>query len=314
MSRDRVVVVGAGLAGVICAQTLRRAGVPVAVLDRGRRIGGRMATRRVDRRPVDLGASYLTAADPGVVAVVEDWRRRGLARPWTDTFAVAGSPATTGPLRWGTPFGLRSLVEDLAEGLEVTSGITVDSVRRHGDGWLVGDRPARAVVLAMPDPQAHRLLDESTRVDLPTAAEFEPVLALVATWPDRTWDFDGLFVNDHPVLAWVADDGRRRGDDAPVLVAHSTPGFAAGHLDDPAAAKHALIRALSEVVGVPAPTATLIHRWTFARPSGARPQPYALTDHQLGLCGDGWAEKPRVEAAFLSGQSLGQALADRLDL
>lgn len=56
----RVVVVGAGIAGVACARELARAGVTVTVLDRGRRVGDRMAARRFDGRPVDLGASYLT--------------------------------------------------------------------------------------------------------------------------------------------------------------------------------------------------------------------------------------------------------------
>ena len=187
----------------------------MVLVDRGRRIGGRMASRRIDDRAVDLGASYLTVSDPVFGAVVDDWQRRGLARPWTDTFAVAGGEPKSGPLRWAAPGGLRSLVEDLASGLEVVDATTVREVRRRADGWSVDDRPASAVVLAMPDPQAHRLLGEDLRAELPAAASFEPVLALVATWSQRCWDFDGLFVNDHPSLAWVADDGRRRGDGAP---------------------------------------------------------------------------------------------------
>ena len=104
-------------------------------------------------------------------------------------------------------------------GLDVVDATTV-AVRatRPLTGWPVDDRPASAVVLAMPDPQAHRLLGDDLRAELPAAASFEPVLALVAGWAERCWDFDGLFVNDHESLAWVADDGRRRGDDAPVLV------------------------------------------------------------------------------------------------
>ena len=306
-----IVVVGAGLAGVACARTLREAGEPVVLVDRGRRIGGRMASRQVDERTVDLGASYLTVSDPVFGAVVEDWRCRGLARPWTDTFAVVDSEPTSGPLRWAAPQGLRSLVEDLAAGLEVVDATTVEAVRRADDGWWVDDRPASAVVLAMPDPQAHRLLGEDLRPELPAAAPFDPVLALVATWSQRCWDFDGLFVNDHPSLAWVADDGRRRGDGAPVLVAHTTSAYAAQHLEDPAAAGPEVSRALQAVLEVPEPISTLVHRWTFARPAAGRDEPYALTESGLGLCGDGWAEKPRVEAAYLSGRALAGALLAR---
>ena len=306
-----IVVVGAGLAGVACARTLQEAGEPVVLIDRGRRIGGRMATRRIDDRVVDLGASYVTVSEPEFGAVVDDWERRGLARPWTDTFAVAGGEPTTGPVRWAAPGGLRSLVEDLAAGLEVVDATTVREVRRRADGWWVDERLASAVVLAMPDPQAHRLLEEDLRAELPAPAAFEPVLALVATWTQRCWDFKGLFVNDHPSLAWVADDGRRRGDGAPVLVAHSTPAYAADHLADPAAAGPELSRALQEVLGVPAPVSTFIHRWTFARPARGRAEPYTLTESGLALCGDGWAEKPRVEAAYLSGRAVAEALLAR---
>ena len=117
-----VVVVGAGLAGVACARELTEAGLDVRVLDRGHRPGGRMASRRLWGRPTDLGASYFTVDDPGFAAVVDDWSARGLAAPWTDAFTVLGEGerrTSTGPVRWGAPGGLRSLVEDLASDLDV---------------------------------------------------------------------------------------------------------------------------------------------------------------------------------------------------
>jgi len=100
---DPVLVVGGGISGIAAAREVQRAGRSVVVCDRGRRLGGRMASRTTGGRPVDIGASYFTVSDPAFAAVVEDWRRRGPAREWTDTFAVYGDPeksATVGPLRW----------------------------------------------------------------------------------------------------------------------------------------------------------------------------------------------------------------------
>ncbi len=71
--RGRVVVVGAGIAGAACARELAAAGVPVRVVDRGHRPGGRMASRRLSERPVDLGASYLTVSGPDFAAVVAEF-------------------------------------------------------------------------------------------------------------------------------------------------------------------------------------------------------------------------------------------------
>lgn len=309
----RVVVVGAGLAGVACARELRSAGLDVRVVERGRVPGGRMATRALWDRRVDLGASYLTVDDPGFAAVVDDWAARGLAHEWADTFCVLGDGEPedkAGPVRWGAAHGLRSLVEDLAEGLGVERA-TVETVV---------DIDADAVVLAMPDPQAARLVE-----DHPVAAVldrgWDPVLAIAARWPSRTWDrvspsgrFDGAFVSDDADLSWIADDGRRRGDDAPVLVAHSTPDLARRHLDDPVGATPELVAALRRLLELGEPADVHVHRWTFARPVGEREAPFTLVegDRLVGVCGDGWGPTSKVETAWVSGTRLGRALAARL--
>lgn len=315
-----VVVVGAGLAGVACARELAAAGVGVRLVDRGRRVGGRMASRRLDGRPVDLGASYLTVGDDDFGVVVSDWEARGLARPWTDTFTVlepGAEPGTkSGPVRWGAQHGLRSLVEDLATGLDVELGTHLETLP-----------DASVVVLAMPDTQALRLLPPDPSYDAVRRRldrDYEPVLALAARWEARAWDLDGAFVNDHDVLGWVADDGRRRGDGAPVLVAHSTPAFAAPHLEDPQAAAGPMAAALRELLGLSEPVETYLHRWSLARPTGGRDRPYLLEtlgqggrggpgDRLVGVCGDGWGATSKVETAWRSGRDLGREIAQRLD-
>ncbi len=142
--------------------------------------------------------------------------------------------------------------------------------------------------------------------------EYEPVLALTATFETRTWSLDGAFVSDDATLGWIADDGARRGDAAPVLVAHSTSELAASHLEVPSRAEPIMIDALRRLLDLPAPRGAFVHRWSFARPAEAREQPYGLTERGVGFCGDGWHGKPRVEGAYLSGRALGEALAARL--
>ena len=320
--RTSVAVVGAGIAGAAGAPALAATGLDVRLLDRGSVPGGRMASRVLHGRAVDLGASYLTAREPDFEAVVDGWLARRLARPWTDRFHVATPDGfeglKVGPLRYGAPRGLRSLVLDLLTGLPVESGVEVTAVTRDRDGTLRVDGTAYdAVVLAMPDPQALRLLDvrlEEERAAL-SGSYWEPVLAVAVGYPERTWDdgFDGCFVNDSEVLGWVADDGRRRGDGAPVLVAHSTPDYAEGRLVDPPAALPpmlTLLRSLLELDAEPAWTVT--QRWSFARPAGSREQPFHLGAARVGLCGDSWGSS-RVETAWRSGHLLGEELARRLE-
>ncbi len=59
MARQRVVVVGAGIAGLTAAQRLKRAGKDVVVVEARDRIGGRIWTDRSTGAPVELGASWV---------------------------------------------------------------------------------------------------------------------------------------------------------------------------------------------------------------------------------------------------------------
>ncbi|MCK9932986.1 FAD-dependent oxidoreductase [Frankia sp. Mgl5] len=314
----KVIVAGGGIAGVACARELRARGVSVEVRDRGRVIGGRMASRWIDGRIVDTGASYFTARSPEFLEVVDDWLTRGLVRPWTHRFPVIDGPSATlsepvpGPLRYAAPHGIRSLVVDLATrgGLRVSQSSPISMVR---PGPVVDGEPVDAVVLAMPDPQALRHLDpdlDTERTEL-IGRRWSPALALLAGWEARGWPpLDGAFVHGDPTVAWIADDGRRRGDNAPVLVAHSTTEFAAGRLTDPRAAAGDLTAALRRLLGIPTdPAWTYVQRWTFARPEQPRERTYFLGQARVGLAGDGWGE-PRVESAWRSGTELARAIAE----
>lgn len=310
-----MVVVGAGIAGVACAGELARAGIPVELRERGRVPGGRMASKRFDGRPADLGAAYFTVDDPDFAQVAEGWRAAGLAREWTDTLVAYGPDGRTerpGPTRWAAPRGLRSLVEHLARDLPVVVDRLVLSVE---PGPVVDGRPCEAAVLAMPGPQAALLLDpalaEATRAV--GAQRWSPALTGVLRFPTRRWaDFRGAFVNDHPVLSLVCDDGDRRGDGAPVLVAHTTPEFAAGHLLQPTAAGPAVEQAVRDLLGLPEPAELRhVHRWTYATPTAGGDGTYHLDADGIGICGDAFG-RPRVQSAWRSGRDLGRALARRL--
>ncbi len=69
------------MAGLACAQALVRSGAEVALFDKSRGVGGRMASRRVmtalGEVSFDHGAQYMTARDPGFRLQVDAWREAG---------------------------------------------------------------------------------------------------------------------------------------------------------------------------------------------------------------------------------------------
>ena len=281
-----------------------------------------MASRRLrntgtefDDRVVDYGASYFTARDPDFLAVVKEMIEAGVVRPWTDTFHVhtegAMAGVRTGPMRYAAPAGLRSVVEHLAKSVpSIDTETHVERVEVTTTEVLADHYTAQRVALCMPQPQAERILVNDVLPDV--GITWEPVIAVTLVFEDRRWlEFDGVFVNDDPIITWIADDGRRRGDDAPVLVAHVNPVFAAGHLLEPSGVLPNAIAATMRVLGISNfPTWTWAHRWSLARPIAALDEEFWMhPELPVGLAGDAWAGGPRVEAAWLSGRALGRAMS-----
>ena len=74
-AKERVVVVGAGVAGLACARALARTGRRVVVLEGRDRVGGRVVTSRAwPDMPCDLGASWIqgTRGNP-LTALADEW-------------------------------------------------------------------------------------------------------------------------------------------------------------------------------------------------------------------------------------------------
>jgi renalase len=302
-----VAVVGAGIAGAACAQVLREAGIVVDLLERGRAPGGRLAAPTLHGRRVDLGAAYFTVKDDDFAGQVDRWQSAGLVREWTDTLDTVGADGrgrSSGPVRFAAADGLRSLVRDLVADVTVTNPVSSLDELDHD-----------VVVLAMPDPQAARLAGDAVEW-----VGYDPVIAVAAGWDERRWTLESAaFVNDDPDITLIADDGARRGDDAPVLVIHSTSALADGHLNEPDGVIPPVVAATRRLLDIDVePAWTHAHRWTFAKPAGTHgDEPFALVDRSgrlLGICGYSWCPSgaPRVESAWLSGRRLGHELTTRL--
>ncbi|MEO3935529.1 FAD-dependent oxidoreductase [Dermatophilaceae bacterium Soc4.6] len=71
VQRADVVVVGAGLAGLVCAATLQRRGLDVRLLEAADEVGGRVRTEVVDGHLCDVGFQLLNPAYPAVGRLVD---------------------------------------------------------------------------------------------------------------------------------------------------------------------------------------------------------------------------------------------------
>ena len=79
---DPVLIIGAGMAGLTAARQLHEANLPVLVVDKGRGVGGRMATRRIGHGRVDHGAQCFTVRDQHFALCVSDGQVAGVVSRW----------------------------------------------------------------------------------------------------------------------------------------------------------------------------------------------------------------------------------------
>ena len=319
---ERIAVIGAGMAGLSCARLLHAGSAEVVLFDKGRRPGGRLATRRVDGLRFDHGAQYATARGAAFQAFLAGAGER----------VAAWDPAAARP-RWvGLP-GMSALAEAAARGgvgtVQPLRQVTL--IERARSGWLVHHQDAGAVrpgtigpggeragpfdriVLALPAPQAAPLLAALGHelAAIVGGVVMDPCWAVMLAYAERQYGADTRTL-DGP-LSWIARDSSRPG--RPVLpdcwVAHGSPAWSTAHLEwEPDAALAELHAAFIAATGIGgAPIHRAVHRWRYARTE--RPLGQAcLSDAARGLvvCGD-WCLGGRVEAAFESGRVAAAACA-----
>lgn len=317
-------VVGAGLAGLAAARALRAGGAQVALFDKGRRPGGRLATRRGDAGAFDHGAQFFTARDPGFAVQVADWCRREVVAVWPGPFRTlrdgAFGPDPRPPqLRYCGMPGMSALGRDLADGLPVASGVRIRTARRAANGWFLtaddgaSHGPFDELLLTLPPPQAAALLPaDDTFAAALAAISLEPCLAAMVRFARQPDDLaGGTFVVDRD-LGWVAHDGGKPGrGGAPTFVLHGTTEFSRRHFAaSPDEVGRALLAALRRAArrSLPAVVGCEVHRWRFALPDAAVP-PGERRDPARGITAAGdFARGGRVEGAFCSGTAAAAAI------
>ncbi|OII21741.1 amine oxidase [Curtobacterium sp. MCBA15_016] len=138
-----VVVIGAGVAGLVAARVLAGAGRRVVVLEARDRIGGRVHTDRTDGHVTDLGASWIHGVEDNPVAdAVAAFGIR------TVEFTVGGYQVDSRPIAYHGPDGRRldaGAAARFADDVRTVDRALADEVERSAPLDSYRDVVARAV-------------------------------------------------------------------------------------------------------------------------------------------------------------------------
>ena len=338
-------IVGAGMAGLSCAQALTAAGHTVHLFEKSRGASGRLSTRRGDGNGAgppwqcDHGAQYFTASDPAFRAEVARWQQAGAAALWNARIAsfdgshwsaaltpvapaapVAPVERFVGTPRMAAPAAC--MLQGLGGQAQLHTQTTVQQVQHGPEGWAItsaehGGHPSRygALVLAVPAPQVLPLLAgvSTAGTALAASVRMRGSWALMLRCAARVdLPFDGAFINAGP-LRWVARDSSKPGRScAETWLLHASAEWTDAHMEDSADDVAAALLAAFADLGGPAPAAWTAHRWRYADTEPALELGCAWDAALgLGLCGD-WLHGGKVEGAWRSGQALAQRVLQAL--
>lgn len=218
-----VLIVGAGIAGLMAAQMLTQRGIRVILVEKGHQVGGRLSTRRLGPGVADCGAQFFTVRSPDFRYWVDRWIDEGFVFQWSTGWSDGslGAIPSDGHPRYAVHGGMRALAIHLAQDLNVFLATRLVSLTPYENGWQALDEKgqsmlARAVLLTPPIPNALDLLDSGRavlRVEQRAALEqidYAPCLTgLFWVNGDVRLPPPGAVQRPNAAITWIADNFRK---------------------------------------------------------------------------------------------------------
>lgn len=309
---------GAGLSGLIASQVLQAGGHEVTVLDKGRSVGGRLATRRIDDATLDHGAQFFTVRGDDFRSVVETAVADEVVYAWCHGFG----PEPDGYPRYATRGGMNAFAKYLATGIETELSCHVDRLSVVDGRWHIETSTeafeSDALLLTAPVPQSLALLDRSeitldstVGTQLADVDYFATLGLLVRTAESVAIGKVGGLQLDSGPFTFIANNQTKGISASPSLTFHAEHDYSARRYDDDPA------EVLGELLELAAPwlgDATLIEsqlkKWRYAgpkKPLAAATVRCAVDGAPLLFAGDAFAG-PKVEGAFNSGLAAARSL------
>lgn len=325
-SHADVVVVGAGLAGLFAAIELQQQGKSVIVLDKGRSVGGRMATRRVSAGLADHGAQFFTVRDPVFQKWVDGWIEAKVVYVWGMGWSDGSQDqlASDGHPRYVAHGGMNAVPKHLATSVnDVRVNVQVSSIQAAETGWRLADEngqvyTADALVITPPVPQSLALLRKGTvRLsnndrDALEKIRYAPNLTgLFVLEGEVSLPMPGAIQRSNSSVSWIANNKQKGISETTVMTVQANTDTSNQMWNDP---DMRVLDALRTGLLPYLPDGAVfveehLKRWRYAQVTVLHPERCLRAEGlpPLVFAGDAFGG-PRVEGAALSGMAAAEAL------
>lgn len=319
MCTMRIIVIGAGISGCSCAHKLSHAGHQVTVVEKGRGVGGRMATRRMDGARIDHGAQFYTARDIRLQALNKQWCKEERVVEWYDQ--VPGRTDIPTDMRYRGKTGMTGPAKSLTQGCSLALNFFVEKIERT-KRWKVLEREGEGraleadhLVITMPSVQMLELFDRSS-VNLGNepmnrleAIRYTQCIAILGIL-DRPSRLIHPGAVTHPAknIDWLSDNQVKGISQRPAITLHTSAKLSQTNWDVPAEEwAPELLASVEDQLGARI-LSWVPHRWGFAKPLVTFGSSHLyLPEFGLTLAGDGFGGE-RVERASISGLEAADAI------
>lgn len=315
------IIVGAGISGLTVASILSENGKSVLVVDKGRQVGGRMASRRIGDIRFDHGAQHFRAKSKEFMEFVSYAKESSVVKDWE---ALNKEFQLKPPCYIGRD-GMTSLPKLMASKLNVLLSEKVTKINCSNSTVKVKTESekvfqSQGIILTAPLFQSLALIpndlfkDNDLKSELLDYGYYKTIAVLLAFEKELSFfDKIGGIKDPTNTISWIASNTQKGISKKTALTIHFNYDFSESNFEENE--KKLIELAIFELKDIlkelPKSISSFIyskvHRWRYSSPKKIFEEPFLKTNEgpSVYLAGDIFGGS-RVEGGFISGLKLGE--------
>ncbi len=323
-----VLIIGAGISGLAAGKYLNDRGLLVKILDKGKAVGGRMATKRLeyknDKLVFDYGARFIEPDRKEFKNFTKNLLEKEIARIWHVAHYNDKSEKFDVSEKYSGIKSMREIALHLAGGLNISSNSRVEHIYWEDNRWNIisGDSryKAKSLLLTMPNPQALQLLDASgismphkIKLELETVKYEKSITALLILDGESGIKGEGGLKFSEGPVAFITDNNLKGINKAHTAVTvEMSYSFSSQYWDHSEAELAGHITTLASSMLNSNVVDYHIHRWRYSKPSNFYSKRFEFIEQPgpLYLAGDSFLGD-NLESAYLSGNQAAKNLHEK---